>query len=136
MDVFDRLGNILRDMLDTDETVSRNGDSDFTEAWSELDAYLSGGEEPRSRTAGGTAGGRNSTGTMHKPRSLLQDYKNLEVGPDADIEAVRKSYTRLLKAYHPDRHAGNSEKQQTATEITKQLNESFRRIKQYLGRTE
>ena len=143
MDVFDRLGNILKGMLDTDETVSRGRDPDLTDAWDELDAYLADGkagdERPRagaSSHAGARAGAGTGAAVRPRPFGLLQDFKNLEVAPDADFETVRKSYTRLLKVYHPDRHAGNSEKQQTATEITKQLNESFRRIKQYLGRTE
>jgi DnaJ-domain-containing protein 1 len=61
--------------------------------------------------------------------SLRQDYANLEVPFGADIETVKKSYKTLMMRYHPDKHAGNPEKQRVALEITKKINESFERIR-------
>ncbi len=60
---------------------------------------------------------------------LRQDYANLEVPFGADIETVRKSYKTLMMKYHPDKHAGDPEKQSVALEITKKINESFERIR-------
>lgn len=37
-------------------------------------------------------------------------YKTLELDPGADLEAVRKSYRRLMRKYHPDRFASDPEK--------------------------
>ena len=46
-----------------------------------------------------------------------------------DIEMVRKSYKSLMLKYHPDKHAGDPQKQRIALEITKKINESFERIR-------
>ena len=61
--------------------------------------------------------------------SLRQDYANLEVPFGADIDTVRRSYKSLMMKYHPDKHAGDVEKQKIALEITKKVNESFERIR-------
>lgn len=50
---------------------------------------------------------------------------NLEVGPNDDIVVIRKQYKLLLKKYHPDLHAGSSEKSELAKEITQGLNEAM-----------
>lgn len=50
---------------------------------------------------------------------------NLEVGPDADLNAIRASYRRLLRLYHPDLNASDSAKQRTAEQITQRLNEAW-----------
>jgi len=44
---------------------------------------------------------------------------------------VKKSYKRLLRQYHPDKHAHDPEKLKTATEITQRINVAFARIETY-----
>lgn len=136
MDVFDRLGQLLKSFLDdTEEAVSH--DTDYASAWEELERYMgSGVDEPfsagstRSTT---TAGGRS--GAYRPPRpipeSLRQDYRNLEVHFGAEFNTVRKAYRSLMVTYHPDRYANDPKKAQIATEITKKISESYRRIKSF-----
>ena len=118
-----------------DEQTSRPGsrDPDFQAAWEELDEYMRTGRESgrQARDRGGSR--TQDRGGYRAPRpvdeSLRQDYANLEVPFGADIDVVRTSYKRLMMKYHPDKHAGNPEKQKMALEISKKINESFERIR-------
>jgi hypothetical protein len=138
---IDRLASLLRSLFAEDGRTSeghtsegrgsgatgeRFRDPDLREAWEELDEYMATG----SNDAAGTRTGRQST----RPRppvdeALRPDYANLEVPFGSDIEMVRKSYKSLMLKYHPDKHAGDPEKQRIALEITKKINESFERIR-------
>lgn len=144
--ILDRLADLLKSLLgDGGNSASRArgepnkprfADPDLTQAWEELDEYMSRGGD------GSASEGRRSTGTGRQgegPRatrrapadSLRQDYANLEVPFGVDIEEVKKSYRGLMLRYHPDKHAGNAESQRIALEITKKINESFERIRTF-----
>jgi DnaJ-domain-containing protein 1 len=146
---IDRLAGFLRDLLGDGGGSSRGKsaessgyqDPDLRDAWEELDDYMRGGTGDRSKqgepnrggaTRGGSGQGdrRQSRGTRPPAdESLRQDYANLEVPFGADIETVRKSYKALMMRFHPDKHAGDPEKQRIALEITKKVNQSFERIR-------
>ena len=133
MDIFDRLGNLIRTIID-DEGESAEYAGSFTDpderaAWEELEAYM---RDEQAQTRAETPGGGARTaapGTM--PPALKRDFRNLEVPIGAPLADVRASYKRLLARFHPDRHAGDPEKLHTATEVTKKLNQSFARIRTY-----
>ncbi len=124
---FDRLGEFVRSLLNEGGTrPSRPAtghassiDPDMQDAWEELDSYLKGEERPERQAAAPPDPEREP---------LRQDYANLEVPFGAPFEQVKKSYRRLLAAYHPDRNAGDAEKLRLATEITKKINVSYQRI--------
>ncbi len=59
-------------------------------------------------------------------------YANLEIPYGADLETVKKAYRKMMKQYHPDKFSGDPEKQKTATEITKRLNEAYQALEKYL----
>lgn len=59
-------------------------------------------------------------------------YANLETPYGADLETVKKAYRKMMKQYHPDKFSGDPEKQKTATEITKRLNEAYQALEKYL----
>jgi DnaJ-domain-containing protein 1 len=139
---IDRLAGFLRDLLGDGSSAARTKstgsqgyqDPDLREATEELDDYLRGGTGER-RQAGGRQGdrqgGRQESRGSRPPadESLRADYANLEVPFGADIETVRNSYKTLMLRYHPDKHAGDPEKQRIALEITKKVNQSFERIR-------
>jgi DnaJ-domain-containing protein 1 len=128
---FDRLSDLVRSILsDSGSRRSRpfasgagtGADPEMQEAWEELDAYLKGEEAPhRAR--------KEPSDPAREP--LREDYVNLEVPFAAPFPQVKASYRRLLATYHPDRNSGDPEKLRLATEITKKINVSYRRIEEF-----
>lgn len=127
MDIFDRLGNLIRTILDdeggSEGSIGGFRDADERAAWEELESYMRSGES--------TAAPSSDRPDPGMPESLRKDFRNLEVPVGAPMEDVRRAYKRLLAAFHPDRHAGDPERLRTATEVTKKLNQSFQRIRVY-----
>lgn len=139
--LFDRLTDLLRSMgQKTSSSSSFEGvgtDSDEAAAWEELNSYLGGEASFRSRPGEGPRyGGRRSGSTRSSrpsgpPASLKKDFANLELPFGATLEQARAAHRKLIRAYHPDRHASNPDKYRIANEITQRINYSYQRIKQY-----
>jgi len=126
-------------------------DPDLRAAWEELEEYMRGGTADSGPAgagggagsgwgsggpggAGWAGGGSDSGQRQRRPEppvdeSLRKDFANLEVPFGSDIETVRRSYKALVLKYHPDKFAGDPEKQRVALEITKKINQSFERIR-------
>ncbi len=158
---FDRLNSILKsldnlfdDFFEDTYTTRYFRDRDFRDAWEELDEFIRLGRfserESFSERLGRSAFRENSTREKQNKEkknqsktkgykikinygvdNLKEDYNNLEVTTGASMEDVKKSYKKLLKKYHPDNYPEGSEQQKIATEITKKLNISYQRIKQF-----
>jgi len=140
--IFDRLGNLLRSLFQEDEPQTEgrrrsSADPDLDTAWEELDEFLKTGKQSDSA---GQSSYRRYTGTNYQsttgggsaiPEEIRRDYANLEVPVNSDMAAIRKSYHRLIRQYHPDRFAANPEKFKDATEITQKINQSYQRLKRY-----
>jgi DnaJ-domain-containing protein 1 len=76
--------------------------------------------------------GDNTKTPEFPPEYLRQHYKNLEVPFGAPFPEVSNRYRELIRRYHPDRFASaGPEKLETATEIIKRLNASYKSIKEY-----
>ena len=139
---FDTLGDILKTLIGSDSTGSSSGgsagtrrrryaDPDMQAAWNELEDFLNEDRDTGQHTAGEPGDRFRDPAVERRRESLRRDYGNLEVPFGAPLETVRKSYKRLLRRYHPDRNADDPEKLKTATEITKKINISYRRIKDF-----
>ena len=61
------------------------------------------------------------------PRESLEAgyYANLELSPGASYPEIKTAYRRLLREYHPDKHAQDPNKSKTAEHISKGLNEAM-----------
>ena len=138
MDIFDRLGDLIRTILDDDTEGDASGpngsgrapyrnDPEMRQAWEELERYMN--EDPPQTRARPSASQR--PGRAPVSETLRKDFRNLEVPFGAPLADVRQSYKRLMTAFHPDRHSADPDRFRTATEVTKKLNQSFQRIKSY-----
>ena len=67
------------------------------------------------------------------PSELERAYAALEVPYNSDFKTVKKAWRQQLRKYHPDKHAGDAAKQQTAHEISQQINDAYEMIKKHLG---
>ena len=59
-------------------------------------------------------------------------YKTLELEPDADLDAVRKAYKKLMRKYHPDRFASDPEKYEAATKIATKITAAYNGLRTVL----
>lgn len=131
---FNKLSELFKSFDSFWEDISKKGtssheDTDYREAWNELEEYLKTGHNERGR--GYTAGKwdwQRSEETSEIVK-LKQDYANLELKYGASFSEVRKTYKRLIKKYHPDRFISEPEKQRVATEITQKITASFHNIR-------
>ncbi len=137
MDILDRLSLLLRAALDEPADSARRarisqdgGDADWREAWNELDEYMRRATDP---AAGDRARGAVGPDPSAVPADLRRDFENLELAPGTPLDEVRRQFRRELARYHPDRFAGDSEKFATATAVTRELIQSYRRIRDYYG---
>ena len=76
-------------------------------------------------------GGSSSSFRSH---TLDDDYKILEISPDASDEEVKKAYRTLAKKYHPDRvaHLGDDMRKQAEEKFAK-LSDAYDNIKKARG---
>ena len=138
--LFERFHRLVRSYLrfgaPADEWFEQHTeDKDYREAWDELDEFLR--RETSSGTSSGSAAGSNRSGRAHTaatsrrlpPEELRQDYELFEVEFGASFQEVRSAYRRLMRIHHPDLHAGNTAKQNEATNKSQQLNIAYQRIK-------
>lgn len=135
----------------SDSSETSFSDPDQAQAWEELNEFMDspgasgssstgrqatgkGQSTSRSRDSGfrnrGTSSGRTKGGGRI-PESLRKDFANLEVPFGAGLEQARAAHRRLIRAYHPDRHATNPDKYRIANQITQRVNYSYQRIKQF-----
>jgi DnaJ-domain-containing protein 1 len=142
MSMMQRLENLLKSYLNfddsrTDAFTSYDDDfhrnTDMQEAYEELDAFLRGGA---ART-GGEAARDWEEPRRHEakpepdapPQNLRKDFAELGVAFGADEETCKTAYKKLLKRYHPDRHAEDAEHQKEATRKMTSINVAYDRIR-------
>lgn len=83
---------------------------------------------------GGYGAEGNSSGTYSSRSVTHDDYKILEVSPEATDEEVKKAYRLAAKKHHPDKvsHLGEDVRK-AAEEKFAQVNEAYERIKKSRG---
>lgn len=116
-DYYDRLGNLLRDRLNSDE--------DPFDSWDpSMGRHRKAGNQ-KERTA------PQATATSPKvsvPTELLEDFKTLKVLPGASMQECKNAWKHLLMEYHPDKNSDSPENLQKANEISVRVTESWRKI--------
>ena len=150
MDILDKLSLLLRSALDEPSDSTPHGgathpgashggaDPDWREAWNELDEYMRRATAAGGTSAAGEASADRGPGASGADPSamragLRRDFENLELAPGTPLDEVRRQFRRELARYHPDRFADDPEKFATATAVTRELIQSYRRIRDYYG---
>lgn len=70
--------------------------------------------------------------TRPDQKTIRDYYANLEIPFNSDRETVRKAYRRLMRKYHPDNFANDSEKEAMATNLSQELSVAYQAILSYL----
>lgn len=127
MSIPDRLWRIARQRaregFGLDETRKPVND-----ARRELEEFMQGVQAPRSRDASS----QPSSGPA--PHPLEQEYRVLGAPVGSDLNTVRSCWRRLVRENHPDRFPGDPEAQSRATERLHAINDSYRRLRDHLGK--
>ena len=94
--------------------------------------------QQRARPTGGSSSSSSSSssGRPNIPRGgnpeMAQYYARLELPYGADFVAVKLSYRRLMRKYHPDLHNVSPEKHRAATEVSQQLTQAYNELEKSL----
>jgi DnaJ-domain-containing protein 1 len=95
----------------------------------------------RRRSRPGTSGSsgkkrRRRTGFPFQPKNdkLSAAYKQLEIEEGSSISEIKSQFRKLMRKYHPDRHAGNPKKQKAATELTMRITSAYNVIDTHLSK--
>ena len=64
--------------------------------------------------------------------NIAKHYKTLDLPNGAPFDEVKKSYRKLMRKYHPDRHMGNPKKQKAATELTMRVTQAYKELEEHL----
>jgi preprotein translocase subunit Sec63 len=73
---------------------------------------------------------QNNAEQQAQIRQEAKYFDALEISPTKDFEAIKTAYKKVMKKYHPDRYAGNAEKQQIAQQISQKINAAYQYFEQ------
>ena len=130
MSMGERLWRIARQRVarTLDEALHGSGDP----AREELEAFLQDPTPPR-RPQPAPAETVSPNPGVRTPHPFEREYRLLGAPVGSDLETVRDCWRRLVRETHPDRFAGQPERQQRATESLRRLNEAYERLRAYLA---
>ena len=116
--IYDRLGDILRDRLDSDE--------DPFAAWEPNTGKTRQAGNTRERTPPPRQNPERKR--IPVPQELVEDFRVLGLLSGESPEECKAAWKRLLKAHHPDKHAQDPAEQARSTQISIRITDSYRRI--------
>jgi len=108
------------------------------EALRRMKANPSAGSGPRpgGTSASSSSSGASSSGRPPRPGSteaqMLEWYKVLDLEVGAEMSAIKSSYRKLMRKYHPDMHAGNPQKQKAANELSMRVTAAYNGLTTHL----
>lgn len=68
-------------------------------------------------------------------KKILQFYANLELEVGASEAEIEEAYARLMKKYHPSRHAGDAAKQRAAEGLVASLTRAYEGLRAHRERS-
>lgn len=115
----------LNDVLDRVKDFEEQGGFDKL-----FDNIASGEWEELGSDQADRGSGAGSTSSGEK--TIREYYANLEVPYGSDLETVKESYRRLMRRYHPDRYANDSDMEELATELSQEITQAYHAVKSWL----
>ncbi|MEM7674920.1 MAG: J domain-containing protein [Myxococcota bacterium] len=81
----------------------------------------------------GHASSAETTAASSFPAKIQRYYANLELPVGAAADEVKAAYRRLMRRYHPDRHANDPKRAQVATQVAQELRTAYDGLMAYLA---
>ena len=133
MAIFKRVADVARSNLEAlKENLGKGLDEyEDEELYAELERRKLErvGKKEQKPSASASASTSTSTSTKEPADELTRAYASLEVGKEADLETVKAQYRKLIRRYHPDRHANEPEKHAVAVELAQKLTKAYMKIR-------
>lgn len=79
--------------------------------------------------------GRYVPQTPDQRSALAAHYRTLGVEPDSDFEVVKAAYRNKMREHHPDRHAGDPDREREATRVSQEITIAWDAIEAHHRRT-
>ena len=127
MSILSRLSKILRPNLNFKLENEKESQGSFYEEYQQKQA--SGGQE---RKYARNPNPQSKTSQYQDPE-LAKLYANIEVPYGSDLETVTNAWKRLLRKYHPDKHADDPERSEIANKLVQELNHTYQELKKRLS---
>jgi DnaJ-domain-containing protein 1 len=129
----ERAGVVKRDRAQREATERRQADEAFRRMKAQAAA---GGGGASSSSSSSSSGASSSSGRPPRPGStdaqVAEWYKVLDLPPGSDLAAIKTSYRKLMRKYHPDMHAGSPQKQKAANELSLRVTAAYNGLTTYL----
>lgn len=120
-DLYEKLGEFLRDRLNSDEDPFADDDAGIE----------------KTRRAGNTvekkAVPKKSVERVPVPQELAEDFITLGLLPGEPLEECKAAWKRLLKKHHPDKNRKSEKSQKKAELTTIRITQAFRRIEHWFS---
>lgn len=140
--LFDRFGSVLKDYIDDTELQKQNRAHKTKPADGKPETKQNK-TQSKEKVQQQQQQQRRSRQSFEQhtavPAYLFEDFKRLGLNAasgENSLENCKKAYKKLLHKYHPDKNALKIQSQYTASEMTKALNTSFKRIEQWFLQTQ
>lgn len=121
MGQYDKLGALLKDAIDSGDLDKDKKETKTTQN-SEKEAVYSPEEKSE------TVAEKNAFPDEALPFLRILGFENTGCSP----EAVKNSYRKLLKKYHPDNIPDYPAMQKTASKKTQEIVEAYKKLSEYL----
>lgn len=115
--MYDRLGDILRDRLDSDE--------DPFQTWEPHEGRHRQAGNMHERTPPQRA---RKKARIKVPDELVPEFMVLGLLPGVSLNECRTAWRTLLKKQHPDIHASSPDEEAYFTQKTRRITEAYRKI--------
>ena len=131
MSMFDKLGDLLSEVLETGELPKNEADSpDFFQKQEE-----SPQEEKASQNKKSAFTQTQTVSSKHKARIIPAIVKSaldfIGISDEADFDSAKKIYREKLMYYHPDRRNSNPVLQKVAKEKTERLLKEWKTVEKW-----
>lgn len=120
MGYYERLGEMLRDRLNSDEDPFASVEDSSAER--EEPAFVKEPFEPKKRER-----------IVPVPPALVEDFLVLGLRPGESEEECKSAWKLLLKMHHPDKHQGSEDALRMAERATINITRAYRRIKHWFA---
>ncbi len=129
MGYYERLGEILRDRLNSDDDPF----ADIADSAAEKEEQPRASEGERSAPPEEKPAPQKKASTVPVPRELIEDFLILGLMPGEPEEECKNAWKLLLKMHHPDRHQNSESDKKIAEQTTINITRSYRRIKHWFA---